>query len=84
MVRMLLESRRADVNFAHRDGLTALQTASYVNAIAVVELLLDYGAFVDAVREDGVSAIIFAASEGHYEVVRLLHGHGANINQQDK
>ena len=78
LARMLLESGRCDPNFPHRDGLTALQTAAFVNAVDVVELLVDFGADVNATRNDGVTAIIFAASEGHQQIVHFLLASGAD------
>ena len=36
------------------------------------------------ILQNGVSALIIASEEGHYEVADLLIEQGANVNLQDK
>ena len=47
---------------------------------AVVQLLLDKGAAVDAVLKDGHTALIIAAQQGHEAVVKLLLDKGAAVD----
>jgi ankyrin repeat protein len=44
----------------------------------VVQLLLGAGAAVDASTADGETPLLYAAGQGHTEVVRLLLGAGAD------
>ena len=49
-----------------------------------VQRLLDAGAEVDAVEaEEGFTALMYAAAEGHLEVVRILLAGGANRDLRD-
>lgn len=45
----------------------------------MVELLLAYGATIDAVDGLGMSALYWACSEDHVDLVRLLGSHGASL-----
>jgi ankyrin len=48
--------------------------------LAIVELLLDRGANVDAVVEGDENALIQASGAGQFAVVKLLVARGANVN----
>jgi len=65
-------------------GITALHDASSEGQIAVVTLLLGYGANVDARNEEGSTPLDWAAEWGHTEVVQLLLDHGADVSAQEK
>ena len=53
--------------------------------VAVVKLLLDYGAAIEAKSTlDGTEALYQAARSGHKAVVRLLLEHGAAIEATDQ
>jgi hypothetical protein len=77
VVRLLLDTR-------DMDGRTTLQVAAFDGNEAVVRLLLEKGAVVDA--EDGKrrTALHKAARNGHESVVQLLLGKGAAINGRDQ
>ncbi len=45
----------------------------------VVKLLLDKGADVHAKAEDGSTALMWAAVTGHFDLAKLLKGHGAEL-----
>ena len=47
----------------------------------VVQLCLDYGAFVDREDEEGTSPLFIACREGHADAVQLCHEHGAEVNK---
>ena len=65
-------------------GETALMFASRDGHTPVVELLLNKGAKIDQVNDDGRwTALMFASLNGHTSVVELLLNKGANINQAD-
>ena len=63
----------ADPNAALPGGETVVMTASHAGRTAVVQALLVHGADVDA-REDtrNQTALMWAAAEGHADVVRVL------------
>lgn len=44
-----------------------------------VSLLLEFNASVDAVNEQGMSALCFAASEGHIDVMKMLCRKNARV-----
>ncbi len=82
MVKLLL-AHGADVNFASRDGATALMLAA--GDFDKVELLLARGAKLDAKSNIGRTPLLIAAAfPGNVKTVRLLLAQGAKINDQDK
>jgi ankyrin repeat protein len=70
---------RADVNTREqRYGDTALMWAAAAGQVGVVRLLIEAGADVRAVDDEGVSALDLARTNGHAEVVAALIAAGAN------
>lgn len=69
-----LLARGAAVN---RKGWNALHYAAAGGDAAIVALLLDKGAAVDAVAPNGMTPLMLAATEGHPEAVDLLLQRGA-------
>eukprot|EP00428_Durinskia_dybowskii_P023084 CAMPEP_0170245604 /NCGR_PEP_ID=MMETSP0116_2-20130129/22587_1 /TAXON_ID=400756 /ORGANISM="Durinskia baltica, Strain CSIRO CS-38" /LENGTH=231 /DNA_ID=CAMNT_0010496477 /DNA_START=76 /DNA_END=771 /DNA_ORIENTATION=+ len=68
-------------------GMTALMFSSQAGSSECVRRLLWAGAEVNAVEEDGWSALHFAAKEGHYEVCAALLQGRANpqlVNGDDQ
>ncbi|ETV64328.1 hypothetical protein, variant 1 [Aphanomyces astaci] len=63
---------RVDVNVADRDGDVPLLVAAKKNQIAMLELLLQYGAWVDATDANGWTSLMEAALHGFEDVVRVL------------
>ena len=45
----------------------------------MVSLLLEFSASVDAVSESGMSALCYAASAGHTEILRMLCQRNARV-----
>ena len=59
--------------------------AAHRGMASVCELLLEKGVDVEAMSEDGFTALVAGASEGHAGVVELLLEKGrANPNTKDK
>lgn len=80
MIRELL-NRGAEINSAPRDGgRTALQAAAVLKPVnmAMVELLLERGADVDA--PDASTALQVATACGHFQLVLRFLEAGADIN----
>ena len=79
LVDVLLKSG-ADPNVALPGGETPLMTASRSGALASVKAFLARGVPVDAKDEvRGQTALMWAAAEGHADVVQALVDAGANI-----
>ena len=79
MVAMLLEVG-ADANVANGDGQTALMLAARTGNVAVGKLLVEHGADVNR-REQyrNQSAVMWAAAEGHAEMVAFLVSKKADL-----
>ena len=73
IVKLLLENGN--------DGGSALQQAVDWCDLEGTKFLLENGVNVN-LEEDGKTALEYATSRGHVEVVRLLLDHGADINAQ--
>lgn len=80
LVGILLEAG-ADAGAANADGQTPLLLAARTGNVAVAELLVRHGADVNA-REHfkDQSALMWAAAEGHAEMVRFLISKGAALD----
>jgi uncharacterized protein len=78
LVELLLKAG-ADANAALPGGETPLMTAARVGSLAAVKSLLARGAAVDARDERrGQTALMWAAAEGHADVVQTLIELGAD------
>jgi ankyrin repeat protein len=80
LVDLLLKAG-ADPNAALPGGETPLMTAARVGSLASVKVLLARGATVDA-KDDrrGQTALMWAAAEGHADVVQTLVELGADVH----
>ena len=67
-----------------RDGRTALLWAARRGHEAVVRLLLENGADMNALDMYGETALVGAAEQGHETIVRLLLEKGADIEAKDE
>ncbi|HEX4793597.1 MAG TPA: ankyrin repeat domain-containing protein [Humisphaera sp.] len=75
----------ADVNFANREGRTALMiVAENELPIDFAGRLIDKGATIDAVDANGQTPLMFAADRYNAELVELLLKRGAKIDAVDK
>jgi hypothetical protein len=72
----------ADVNqAASTDGCTPLIMAAIEGNLASVRCLIKLGAHIGAVDDDGDTALLVSARNGHYSAMRyLLEGAGANMD----
>ena len=75
----------ADPNASLKMGETPLMVAARSGSLAVVESLLDHEANPNAAeRERGQTALMWAAAQGHAEVVRALVAAGADVQARSK
>jgi uncharacterized protein len=82
MVDLLLRSG-ANPNKAHPEGETPLLAASRSGSVPTVRLLLTRGVDVNAAEKfQNTTAVMWAAAEGHVDVVDVLIEAGADINRQ--
>ena len=86
MVKVLLENGgAAHVNYCHNPGdRSALMRASFRGHNKIIKLLLEYGADINAVDEEGGSPLLYAIQYKHPETVSLLVKNGANVNQRHR
>jgi len=93
-VRFLLENK-ADVNLRDRRRDTPLHYSSYGSdgskdpnkfrmLVDVIRLLLQYGADIDAQRQNGWTPLHVAVNWGITEVVRVLLEHGAKVDVKNE
>ncbi|KAI7831549.1 hypothetical protein BC939DRAFT_189366 [Gamsiella multidivaricata] len=71
-----------DINTHEEDGSTPLIYAACFGQTAVVFMLLDAGAQVDARDKFGWTALVWATNNKHEDIVRLLLDHGASPSAQ--
>jgi ankyrin repeat protein len=80
----ILKKAGADVNEIGPRGRSPLMIASAKNTLAVVNKLLTLGAHVQTVRNDGRTAIMYAAQNNQDpEVINALLNAGADVMAQD-
>ena len=89
VAKQLLE-RGANVNEKDKDDATPLHLASYYKRPEIVRVLLDHGADIDFVNDQGKTALQIAIvgndhSQGNgVDVARLLLAHGAEAHARDE
>jgi len=74
LVRRLI-TRGAEVN---RPGWTPLHYAATTGQVAVIELLLDHHAYIDAASENGTTPLMITAREKQVQAAHLLVERGAD------
>ncbi|KZV62432.1 ankyrin [Peniophora sp. CONT] len=69
-----------DVNSSTPSGLTALHLACISGSARIAELLLDYGAAIDAPTEDNVTPLAYTINYHQHETAALLVARGAMVH----
>ena len=64
-IQALIKDSPDLINAPDRKGETLLQSAAAKGKLAVVKLLLDNGAAVDGLQQPGLTALHYAAGNGH-------------------
>ena len=78
IINYLLENN-ADVNLKEElTGFTPLMAS--LNNIAIVELLIEKGADIEAKDDDGINALVYASTYNDEEMVKFLLEKGADAN----
>ena len=67
----------------NESGLTGLMTASYMDQLDVVKLLIDHDTPLNLVNTDNENALIIACKHQSWDVAKLLIAKGCEINQTD-
>lgn len=81
----LVHEKRVQLNTATRDGgWSPLHLAVMTEEVAIIKALLEAGAMLDMVDNDGQTPLLQACLGGNLEVVRLLLAAGANPAHQNK
>lgn len=79
-IRFFVE-KGANVNHQKKEsGLNCLKTAAFMGKKNVVEYLIAKGADVNMIDIDFNTALLTAALDGNYEMIKLLVKHGACLN----
>jgi ankyrin repeat protein len=80
LARRLIE-RDADVN---KPGWAPLHYAATGGHVALIELLLEHHAFIDAESPNGTTPLMMAAQYGSAEAVKLLVDSGADLTMRNQ
>lgn len=83
MVEQFL-SQGADVNFADKEGVTAMMLASCYGHVEVMSCLFANGANIHAKTRDGSTALIKAAKLGVETAVEFLLERGASLSEKTR
>jgi len=76
-----LVARKADIN---HPGWTPLHYAATGGHRAIVKLLLDESAYIDAESPNGTTPLMMSAKYGNAEVVKLLINEGADLHLKNQ
>ncbi|XP_059418544.1 protein TANC1-like isoform X2 [Carassius carassius] len=85
-VSRLLMLGGANVNYRTEvlNNAPVLCVQAHLGHQETVSLLLEFGANVDVVSENGMSSLCYSAAAGHLELVSLLCKRGATVDHVDK
>ncbi|MDD2698264.1 MAG: ankyrin repeat domain-containing protein [Arcobacteraceae bacterium] len=77
IVKEILECK-PDLEISNVDGNTALWNACFGQDYRCVEQLVNAGIYLDKMNDNGVTALMYSASAGKEDMVKLLLDFGAN------
>lgn len=80
----IAEKGDAVVHLRDKDGKTMIQHATETGRTAVIDILIQRGANVDAPDNNGMTPLMSASLRGFTKMVQFLVLRGANIEAQDK
>jgi uncharacterized protein len=80
---LLLQHSLTKLNAGGSLGRRPVHYAASSGDVATVRLLLDAGAEIDAVADDGSTALILACAKGHASVAEILLERGSNASMLD-
>jgi ankyrin repeat protein len=69
---------KPDLEIANIDGNTALWNACFGQDYKCVEMLVSAGIYLNKMNDNGVTALMYSASAGKEDMVKLLLSHGAD------
>ena len=78
-LRRLLNQKSSDAA-----GLTALHNAAYNGHVEIINILLEYGADVDAVDRQQLNALHYVCRQGYLELAKILYKRSSNVNAVDE
>jgi ankyrin repeat protein len=78
-VKLLLKWK-ADINALNEDGESALIAAIHKEHVAIVKILLDYGACIHIINNDNYTPLGIAYEYGFNEIVQLLQNKIYEVN----
>ena len=83
-VSKILKENPEEINLTDKNGNTSLHLACEKGIPEMIQILIKYGAKLDAQNKcPGWTAVHFAAYEGHEETLKLLLESGAQPNVED-
>ncbi|XP_071827545.1 fibronectin type 3 and ankyrin repeat domains 1 protein-like [Apostichopus japonicus] len=83
-LKKILETGDNLIDVPDKFGYTPLMVCAQKGLTNIIEVLLPYGADVNAQNSSGKDAMMLASFAGHLEVVQLLRANGARYDHQDK
>ena len=87
LIQFLVEELKCDVNECDQYGTTALYSAVKIHDktdINIIRLLLDHGADMHAVDNQGRTALFPAVQSGNLDLIQMLCENGADISKRDE
>ena len=79
VLQYLVVEMGADINYPAPGNYSCLHVAASVGNIPATEFLYEMGMPIDCKTTDGKTPLMFACSQGHLELAKLLHSLGASL-----